>query len=250
MSGAGTVVNNDFSSSTLPSYMTLQGTANIASGQLNITANSTGQSGSVLVQNTTGLANNDFQIDFDFITQGPAGTSFAPFTAADGLSYSYGDDVVAGTYQNVANAATNIGYPSNSPIGNTAEGGSGTKLKISFDAFSNGVGTQVGNNGGTNYAGVYFMYNCTDFFNATRDPNGVTPADIARGVLAFSPSTAWRATAAQPATPVNTTHVTINMAGAEPGFPNGSTTLTLTGTTGLAQGYVFGPVKVALPQDI
>nr|MBK9651639.1 hypothetical protein [Bacteroidota bacterium] len=163
------------------------------------------------------------------------------------MSYSYGDDVVAGTYQNVANAATNIGYPSNSPIGNTAEGGSGTKLKISFDAFSNGVGTQVGNNGGTNYAGVYFMYNCTDFFNATRDPNGVTPADIARGVLAFSPSTAWRATAAQPATPVNTTHVTINMAGAEPGFPNGSTTLTLTGTTGLAQGYVFGPVKVALP---
>src|SRR6185436_18596162 len=59
--------------------------------------------------------------------------------------------------------------------------------------------------------------------------------------------TLWRATAAQPATPVNTTHVTITMAGAEPGYPNGSTTLTLTGTTGLAQGYVFGPVTVDLP---
>ena len=191
VSGAGTVVNNDFTSSTLPSYMTLSGNAAITGGNLQLTANAGGQAGTVLVQNTTGLANNDFQIDFDFITSGPAGTTYAPFTAADGLSYSYGDDVST-TFNNVGNSSTTIGYPSNTPVGNAAEGGSGTKLKISFDPFQNGTGTLSGNNGGTNYAGVYFMYNCTDYFNATHDPNGVTAADIARGVFAFSPSTAWK----------------------------------------------------------
>ena len=48
VSGAGTVVNNDFTSSTLPSYMTLQGNASITGGRLVITPNAGGQAGSVV----------------------------------------------------------------------------------------------------------------------------------------------------------------------------------------------------------
>ena len=181
------------------------------------------------------MSSNDFQVDFDFITQsgGPSSAPFAPFTAADGLSYSYADDAQS-TFLNVGNSTATIGAPSGLAQGNTAEGGSGTKLKLSFDPFSNGAGLPAN---GNNVDGIYFMYNCTEYFNSTL---------IQNGVLDYSPVTWWRATTAQPITPVNTTHVTIVMAGSTIAYPNGSATLTLSGTTGLATAQSYTKT-VALP---
>ncbi|MEP7169062.1 MAG: GEVED domain-containing protein, partial [Bacteroidota bacterium] len=184
VSGAGTVVNNDFTSSTLPSYMTIQGSAVITAGKLQVTPSSGSQAGGVLIQNTTGLANNDFQVDFDFVTTASGGVG-----PADGLSYSFGDDVV------IYPSATGDGAATCAP-----ENGSGTKLKLSFDAINNTGGCPAGQSSG-NQAGVYLMYNCTSIHQ------GGTTGTICPGVLYYANDVSWRATATTGAT----THVTITI---------------------------------------
>lgn len=174
VTGAATVVNNDFTSSTLPSNMTSAGNDfAIVGGQMRFTTSAASKNGGVLINNPTGLANNDFQIDFDMITT--AGSS----TPADGFSYSYGPDVVAlptGLGSTVVNTIVPNGTEN-------VENGSGTGLKLSFDAFTNGANAQ----------GVYLMYNCPRWNQAST----LTPAD---GLLFYSNNVAWRATATTGAT--------------------------------------------------
>jgi len=167
--GAGTVFNSDFSTSTLPAGTTSAGNDFNASdnGRMRLTSNGTSKTGGVLIPNTTGLASNDLAIDFDLITVSSGGE------AADGVSYSYGSDVVA--------------LPSGTPT--NPESGSGTGLKLSFDAYTNGL----------NAAGVYLMYNS----------NVANPTPTSTGVLGYVNNTAWRASGAAGST--NTTHVTIKI---------------------------------------
>lgn len=122
---------------------TISGSGNLLSfpGEMELFANAANQIGGITV--AAGVNASAYMIDFDLATS----------TGADGVSYSFGDDVSA--------TATNP----------TQEKGSGSKLKISFDSYG------VMPNG----QGVYLLYNNTAAtFNAT------TP-----GVLAYSPSTAW-----------------------------------------------------------
>ena len=181
VSGAGTVVNEDFTSGVTPSNMTTAGNDfAIAGGRMQLTSAANSKNGGVLISNPTGLANNDFQIDFDFITT-TSGSS-----PADGLSYSYGDDVVALP----SSTATTTGVTTLTP-----ENGSGTKLKLSFDAINNtGACPSVANG---NVSGVYLMYNETTLHQGANCP----------GVLFYSPNTTWRATTTTGAT----THVTITI---------------------------------------
>jgi subtilisin-like proprotein convertase family protein len=123
----------------------LNGSANLTAvpGQLQLTPNATSQLGGITVN--AGVNALAYKVDFDFSTT-PAG-------GADGFSYSFGDDV---------NAA------STSP---TAEMGSGTKFKVSFDSYG----------AMPNGAGIYILYNNTaTSFNAT------TP-----GVLGYVANTSW-----------------------------------------------------------
>jgi len=168
VSGAGTVFVSDFSSATLPAGTTSAGNDFSASdaGRMRFTSAQNSKNGGVLIPNNTGLASNQFQIDFDMIT-----TPSTAAPAADGFSYSYGPDVVA--------------LPSGTPT--NPENGSGTKLKLSFDAYTNG----------TNTAGIYLMYNC--------NVNNQAPATA--GVLYYNPTTTWVATATAGAS----THVTIKI---------------------------------------
>jgi len=168
VNGAGTVFLSDFSTPTLPAGTTSQGNDFNASdaGRMRLTSNANSKNGGVLIPNNTGLASNQFQIDFDMIT-----TPSTAAPAADGFSYSYGPDVVA--------------LPSGTPT--NPENGSGTALKLSFDAYTNGANT----------AGIYLMYNC--------NVNNQAPATA--GVLYYNPTTTWVATA----TAGTTTHVTIKI---------------------------------------
>ena len=89
VTGSGTVFASDFSSATLnPAQASLCSGAVITGGKLQLTPPVNSSSGGILITNTTGLASNDFQIDFDMITT--PGTT----PPADGFSYSYGPDVV------------------------------------------------------------------------------------------------------------------------------------------------------------
>jgi hypothetical protein len=174
--GSGTVFASDFSSATLnPAQAELCNNAVITSGKLQLTAPVNSQKGGILITNTTGVATNDFQIDFDMITT--AGTT----PPADGFSYSYGPDVVCmpaalGTGDNVL-----VGAGDANP-----ENGSGSGIRLSFDAYTNGV----------NVNGIYLMYNCL-----RRNPaSTLTPAE---GLYYFDANTSWIGGA--------TTHVTITI---------------------------------------
>jgi hypothetical protein len=166
VSGAGTVFASDFNTATLPAGATLAGNdAGITTnGLLRLTSAANSKNGGILIENLSGVSANDYQVDFDFITT--PGTS----PAADGLSYSYGPDVVA-----LPSVTTN------------PENGSGSALKLAFDAYTNG----------TNLEGVYLMYN-TPILNQT---------PTSTGVLNYSNNVAWRATASAGAS----THVTIKV---------------------------------------
>ena len=134
---------------------TLSGSANLLNnpGELQLFNNFTNQIGGITV--APGVNANAYIVDFDLITS----------TGADGLSYSFGNDVNA--------SATT---PSQ-------EMGSGSKLKISFDAFG---ATQP------NAQGIYLLYN-----NTAGSFNNTTP-----GVLGYSNNTSW----------INdTNHVTISI---------------------------------------
>ena len=143
---------NDFSSSTLTNA-SITGSANVTvGGVLEITPNSTSQAGSFTV-NASGVNSNKYSMAFDLITTGTVGNM------ADGVSFSFGDDV------NATATAPN------------AENGTGTKLKVGFVAYTNGGST----------SGIYLMYNCTT--------DEQTPSTS--GVLAYSNNNTWmNATAA------------------------------------------------------
>jgi hypothetical protein len=179
-----TFYSNDFANLTIGAGATLSGVASLSAvpGQLQITPNSTSQLGGITVN--AGINAQVYKVDFDVTT--------TPIGGADGFSYSFGDDV---------NAA------STSP---TAEMGSGSKVKISFDSYG------VMPNG----SGIYVLYNNTaTSFNAT------TP-----GVLAYVANTSWVGSA--------NNHVTVDI------NAQGGLTLTLNGTilinnVALPSSYVY-----------
>jgi len=176
VTGSGTVFASDFSSATLnPAQAELCNNAVITGGQLRFTAPVNTQKGGILITNTTGIASNDFQIDFDMITT--AGTT----PPADGFSYSYGPDVVC--------MPTPVGTADNVIVGAGAanpENGSGSGIRLSFDAYTNGV----------NVNGIYLMYNCL-----RKNPSStLTPAE---GLYYFDANTSWIGGAS--------THVTITI---------------------------------------
>jgi hypothetical protein len=205
VNGSGTEFTSDFSSSTLPANVTLSGnSAAITGGVLRVNSAAASQNGGILINNTTGLAANDFQIDFDYIAT--AGSS----EAADGFSYSYGADVVGlptGLGSTVVGATV-------APGTTQPENGSGTGLKLSFDAYTNGANTN----------GVYLMYN-TPVWNQT-------PASS--GVIGYVNDVTWRANATTGTTPATglTTHVTIKISntGLVELFLNNNPTPVISGT--------------------
>jgi hypothetical protein len=165
-----TFYTNDFTNTTIGAGAILSGVASLTNvaGQLQLTPNALNQLGGITVN--AGVNAVAYKVDFDF-TATPAG-------GADGFSYSFGDDVNA------------------SSTAPTAEKGSGTKLKISFDAYG----------AMPNAAGIYLLYNNTlAAFDAT------TP-----GVLGYVANTSWVGAA--------TNHATIET------NANGQVTVTVNGT--------------------
>ena len=138
--------SNNFTSSILTNAA-ISGNASITGGQLVLHPNLISQSGGITV-NASGINTNAHEVSFTYVNQGAGVTN-----TADGMAFSFGDDVDA-------LAATP-----------NAENGTGTKLKIAFDSYANGTNTQ----------GIYLMYNCTV---ANQDPT-------TSGVLAYNPTTAW-----------------------------------------------------------
>ena len=138
--------SNDFSSSTLTNA-SISGNAAITAGELVLHTNIISQAGGLYV-NAAGTNTDKHEISFKYTNQG-AGVA----NTADGMAFSFGDDV---------NPLTSVP---------NAENGSGTKLKLAFDSYTNGANTQ----------GIYLMYNC----------DVVSQAPTTTGVLAYSPNTAW-----------------------------------------------------------
>jgi hypothetical protein len=136
---------------------TLAVNASVANGVLSLHPNLGSQYGS-LVLSATG-SNSRQQVDFDLTTSG------TPGNLADGFSISYSDDGVG-----------------NSEAAMNAENGTGSKFKLAFVSYTNGISVR----------GIYLMYNCT-----TNEQGPSTP-----GVLAYSNDTSW----------INATrHVTIKL---------------------------------------
>ncbi|NDB34735.1 MAG: hypothetical protein EB023_05200, partial [Flavobacteriia bacterium] len=123
---------------------TLSGSANLLNypGQLQLYDNLTNQVGGITV--AAGVNANTYLVDFDLITS----------QGADGLSYSFGDDVNAGA------------------VTPTQEMGSGSKLKISFDSYGAAM---------PNAQGIYLLYN-----NTAGSFNNNSP-----GVVAYSNDISW-----------------------------------------------------------
>lgn len=164
-----TFYSNDFTNTTIGTGASLTGVASLTNvlGQLELTPNAISQQGGIMV--AAGVNAQKYKVDFDFATN-PSG--------ADGMSYSFGNDV------NSASTAP------------AAEMGSGSKLKVSFDAYG----------AMPNAAGIYLLYNNTAAsFNAT-----------ATGVLGYVNNTSWINTGSN--------HVTIET------NELGQVTLTLNGT--------------------
>ena len=177
--GAAGVISSDFNSATLPAGATLAGNSALLVGnQLQLTSAENSKTGGILIPNPTNASSNNYQIDFDFIT-----TTSGSSSPADGFSYSYGPNVVAvptGTGSTVAGTTV-------APGATNPENGSGSGLKIAFDAYTNEGNT----------AGIYAMYNAP-IYNQT---------PTSSGVLNYTNNVAWRATALAGAT----THVTVTI---------------------------------------
>jgi hypothetical protein len=177
--GSGTIFFSDFSTPNLPAGTISAGNDFSANdngnGRMRLTSSAGSKNGGVVIPNQTGLASNDFQIDFDFITTPGSGSP------ADGLSYSYGPDVVA-----IPTGTAGVDNLVVAPSAANPENGSGTKLKLSFDAYTNGV----------NINGIYLMYNCPRV-------NPASTLSPAEGLYYYSNNTSWRGGA--------TTHVTIKI---------------------------------------
>ena len=172
-----TVYTNPFATAgdVTPTVVTLSGSAAITGGRAELTPSATGVNGSVTINDPafhTGL-NNAMTVSFKLTADLPVG----PFGTggADGLSYSFGNDV--GTTGN--------------------QNGTGSKLRLSFDA----------NDNSPNIAGIYLGYNVT----GTLSPAGA-------GTLAYLGNIAlWKIRQDVPVV------LTID--------PNGKASLTVDGTT-------------------
>lgn len=140
--GLNTYYSNNFSSATLTNSAIFGNSlVNTTNNELTLFPNTTTQYGALKV-NASGANSNKYQVGFKMTTLGTLANM------ADGVSFSFGDDAVP-----TAEAAMN------------AENGTGTKLKVSFNYYTNGASTN----------GLYLMYNCTT--------NEQTPTTT--GVLAY-----------------------------------------------------------------
>jgi hypothetical protein len=139
--------SNDFSSNT--GIGALTGNASLTGGVVQLTPNAGSQLGALTIP-ASGVSADKYNVSFNLITSNVAQSG------ADGLSYSFGDDV-SGTSTTVA-----------------AETGSGTKLMVSFDDY----GTA-----GTGIAGIRVLYGST-----ISDPGQTVGTN---GVLAYNATTTW-----------------------------------------------------------
>ncbi len=143
-----TYYTNDFTSNTAGAFLT--GAASLTGGPVQLTPDVYNQLGGMTVR-PSGINADKYRISFTI------GTSKAASIGADGLSYSFGDDV----------SATDA-----TPY---AEYGTGSKLKIGFDAFSGGAAPGA--------QGIRLLY------NSTAVQPGVTVGS--NGLLAYSPDVSW-----------------------------------------------------------
>jgi hypothetical protein len=160
-----TQYEDNFGGPTVSPNGLLTGVASLTAtpGWLQLTSNVNSQQGGLNVQ--PGVNGIEYKIDFDF----KSNTAFG----ADGFSWSFAPDADA--------TLANLVVPSTVP---NAEMGTGSKLKISFDAYGSTM---------PNQKGTYVLYNNTDtIFTAT-----------SAGVLASSTSTPWLSTTSK--------HITITI---------------------------------------
>ena len=163
--------SNDFTSSTLNATQAqIFNNATISGGVLQLNGAAASQKGAIQIFNPSAINASAFQIDFDLTTVYGNGN-------ADGLSYSFGDDVVPmPTGTGSSTVGTVVPADQTNP-----ENGSGTKLKLSFDAYVNGANTQ----------GIYLMYNCPVWNQTPAQSNLFGPNT---GVLAYAANTSWFST--------------------------------------------------------
>lgn len=146
--------SNDFSTSTFdPIYAELKGVASVTSGYLQLTPNVTSQNGGLIIKNPTGIGGHLDSVKFALSV---------PTSGADGLSWSFGDNLI---YYGTGDSSN-------------LEAGVGNKLIISFDAY----GTS-GN--GTN--GIYLTYGQTNSYFGLL-------TTVTSTMLAYSNNLSWRAT--------------------------------------------------------
>lgn len=151
---SGIWYENNFSTAGLNSAQAqLYGTsANITGGRLILTPNTASQNGAIQIFNPNGINPATLNVDFRLTVGGGQSST----NGADGLSWSFGPDVVP------------------IPTATNAENGSGTGLKIAFDAYGTGANGQ---------AGLYLMYNCTVLDQSSTSP----------GVLQYVNNLSWKA---------------------------------------------------------
>ncbi|MBK9401351.1 MAG: hypothetical protein IPN36_10980 [Bacteroidetes bacterium] len=148
--------SNNFATGLLgPAFDASFGNTNFTGGRCNITPQANGQTGALIIRNSAFINSNNLQVDFKLSTA-PRGFAFN-ILGADGLCWSYANDVTVGTVT----------------TGGSAEGGSGTGLKLAFDATANGPNNQPG---------CYLMFNSTTVGQGPGDP----------GVLAYRLGSWWQ----------------------------------------------------------
>jgi hypothetical protein len=149
-----TYYSNTFTSATLTNS-SLAGVAAISSGILNLKPVTAGVTGGLLV-NAANNGANPSQVIIDLDLLFTSGTALA---AGDGIGISFGDDATAG--------ASLL----------SAEHGSGSKLRIAFQAY-NALG------GASDPRGIYIAYNPSV-------ANYAVPVVTSTGVLAYNPDVSW-----------------------------------------------------------
>ena len=159
---SGTWYENTFSTANLnPTQIQLFGnSAVISNGKLVLTPNVTSRNGGAVIYNPSGINPKSMELRFDLtVGGGPTNTN-----GADGMSWSFGPDVV-GVPTGTGNGVTTL----------NAETGSGTGLKIGFDAYGGSF---------PNQAGIYLMYNCTTYDMQLNSP----------GLIQYLNNLTWKGT--------------------------------------------------------
>lgn len=151
--------SNDFSTGLQgAAYDASYGNSSITGGVCVLNPQALSQNGQFLVRNPGAINTNNLQVDYKVSTY-PRGFG-ASILGGAGYAWSYAADVWQGTL-------------SPSTGGFNAENGSGTGLKLCFDATANGA---------INTPGAYLMYNCT-----TPDQGPTSP-----GVIGFKQGSFWQ----------------------------------------------------------